>query len=66
MANADKLSLGLDDIIRNDRSSGRGGKRGMRGRGGAGRGIGRSSGSDNSFRTRGGGGIVNILTNFHS
>ena len=57
MADTDKLSLGLDDIIRKDRSSNRrGGKQGFRGRAGARptRGIGQTSG----FRTRGGGGLV--------
>ncbi len=59
MADADKLGLGLDDIIRNDRSSnrrgGRGGQRGFRGRTG-----GRGGGQINGFQTRGGGGLVNI------
>ncbi len=64
MADSDKLGLGLDDIIRNDRSSnrrgGRGGggnKRGFRGRGTSGRG----GGQTNGFRARGGGGLVNIF-----
>ena len=52
MADSDKLALGLDDIIRNNRGSNRqGGKPGFRGRGGAGRGAGQTNG----FRTRGGG-----------
>lgn len=56
MANADKLGLGLDDIIRIDRSSDRrGGRQGFRGRGG-GR-TGRGGGQMNGFRTRGGGGL---------
>ena len=60
MANLDKLGLGLDDIIRNDRSSnrrgggGRGGKPGFRGRG---------TGRNNGFQNRGGGGLVNIMIN---
>jgi len=52
MANADKLALGLDDIIRLDRPTNRrggGGNRGFRARAGRGGGSG--------FRTRGGGGI---------
>ncbi|CAF1683893.1 unnamed protein product, partial [Adineta ricciae] len=56
MADTDKLSLGLDDIIRKDRSSNRrGGKQGFRGRAGARptRGVGQTNG----FRTRGGGGL---------
>ena len=58
MAGADKLTLGLDDIIRSDPSANRrgrgagGGSRGFRGRGGRGGG--------NGFRTRGGGGIVSM------
>lgn len=57
MADSDKLGLGLDDIIRHDRSSNRrGGKRGFRGRTG-----GRGGGQTNGFRTRGGGGLVNIF-----
>lgn len=60
MASSDKLALGLDDIIRLDRSNnsrgGRGARRGNRGRpfSGTTRGGGISNGS---FRTRGGGGI---------
>ena len=55
MANSDVLGLGLDDIIRMNRTSsnrrgGRGGNRGMRGR--------PSRGGNNAFRTRGGGGVV--------
>jgi hypothetical protein len=63
MTDSDKLGLGLDDIIRIDRTSnsnrrgGRGGNRGFRGRGLGGRGGGQSNG----FRTRGGGGLVNIF-----
>ncbi len=60
MADSDKLALGLDDIIRKDRTGNRrggggsgGGNRGFRGRTGRGGG--------NAFRTRGGGGIVCIL-----
>lgn len=60
MASADKLGLGLDEIIRSDPSSnrrgGRGGKRGFRGRAG-----GRVGGQTDGFRTRGGGGLVTIL-----
>ncbi|CAF0819099.1 unnamed protein product [Adineta steineri] len=62
MADSDKLGLGLDDIIRHDRTStnrrggGGGGKRGFRGRG-AGGGAGRQGGQMNGFRTRGGGGL---------
>ncbi len=60
MANSDKLGLGLDDIIRHDRTSnrrgGRGGKQGFRGRAG-----GRGSGRTNGFQARGGGGLVNII-----
>lgn len=51
MADSDKLSLGLDDIIQKDRSNNRrggGGNRGSRGR------FGRGGG--NTFRNRGGGG----------
>jgi len=65
MTDTDKLGLGLDDIIRQDRTfnpnrrgGGRGGNRGFRGgRGGGGaRGGGNFSGMNNGFRTRGGGG----------
>jgi len=60
MADSDKLGLGLDDIIRHDRTSnrrgGRGGKRGFRGRVG-----GRGGGQTNGFRTRGGGGLPRTL-----
>jgi len=53
MADSDKLGLGLDDIIRLNRTNRRGGRgggsRGFRGRTGRGGG--------NGFRTRGGGGI---------
>jgi len=56
MADSDKLGLGLDDIIRIDRTStrrgGRGGKQGFRARGG-----GRGGGQTNGFRARGGGGL---------
>ncbi|CAF0805558.1 unnamed protein product [Adineta steineri] len=55
MTDSDKVGLGLDDIIRQDRSSRRGrggGNRGFRGRTG-----GRGGGGGNGFRTRGGGGI---------
>jgi len=62
MADSDKLGLGLDDIIRIDRTSnrrgGRGGKRGFRARGG---GSGRGIGQNNGFRTRGGGGLPRTL-----
>jgi len=55
MTDSDKLGLGLDDIIRNDRPAnrrgGRGGKPGFRGRGG-GRG-----GRTNGFQARAGGGL---------
>lgn len=63
MASVDKVGLGLDDIIRIDRTSNRrgggggaggnrgGGNRGFRGRSGRG-------GGGNAFRSRGGGGIV--------
>jgi len=59
MATSDKLALGLDDIIRSDRTTNRrgrggaGGNRGFRGRTGRGGG--------NGFRTRGGGGIVSCF-----
>ncbi len=56
MADSDKLGLGLDDIIRKDRTTNRrggGGNRGFRGRTGRGGGSG--------FRNRGGGGIVSFL-----
>jgi len=61
MADSDKLGLGLDDIIRHDRTSnrrggGRGGQRGFRGRAGGQRG-----GQSNGFQSRGGGGLVNIF-----
>ncbi len=60
MTDSDKLGLGLDDIIRNDRTSNRrgggGGNQGFRGRTG-----GRGGGRTNGFRTRGGGGLVNII-----
>jgi len=62
MADSDKLGLGLDDIIRLDRStnnrrgSGRGGNRGFRSRGGQGAGR-PTNNNSNGFRTRGGGGI---------
>ncbi|CAF2425554.1 unnamed protein product [Rotaria sp. Silwood2] len=56
MADSDKLGLGLDDIIRIDRTTtrrgDRGGKRGFQARGG-----GRGGGQSNGFRTRGGGGL---------
>jgi len=56
MADSDKLGLGLDDIIRSDRTSnrrgGRGGKQGFRGRAG-----GRGGGQTNGFRARGSGGL---------
>ena len=63
MANSDKLALGLDDLIRLDRTSGnrrgagRGGSRGFRSRG-----AGRPLNNANGFRTRGGGGIVTTKT----
>ncbi len=56
MADSDKLGLGLDDIIRKDRTTNRrggGGNRGFRARTGR--------GSGNGFRNRGGGGIVSYL-----
>lgn len=53
MADSDKLGLGLDDIIRNDRTTTN--RRGARG----GRGGFRGRGQSNGFRTRGGGGLVN-------
>ena len=56
MGDSDKLGLGLDEIIRNDRAGNRrggGGNRGFRGRTGRGGG--------NTFRTRGGGGVVSTL-----
>jgi len=62
MADSDKLGLGLDDIIRHDRTSnrrgggGRGGKRGFRGRVGGQRG-----GQSNGFQSRGGGGLPRTL-----
>ncbi|CAM4757022.1 unnamed protein product [Rotaria magnacalcarata] len=60
MADSDKLGLGLDDIIRKDRSTtrrgGRGGQRGFHTRGG-----GRGGGQSNGFRTRGGGGLPRTL-----
>jgi len=54
MADSDKLGLGLDDIIRLNRTNrrGGGGNRGFRGRTG-----GRGNGQSNGFRTRGGGGL---------
>ena len=55
MADSDKLSLGLDDIIRSDPSRNRRG----RGGGGGNRGF-RGRGAGNGFRTRGGGGIVSV------
>lgn len=69
MADSDKLGLGLDDIIRKDRTSnrrggsggaGRGGQRGFRGRTG-----GRGGGQSNGFHTRGGGGLVNIFDHLY-
>lgn len=67
MADTDKLALGLDDIIRLDRSKssrgGRGARRGGNRGGNRGRpfsGNSRGTGMNNGFRTRGGGGIVNI------
>lgn len=61
MANTDKLAMGLDDIIRTNRTANRrGGKPGFRGRGGAG--VGRGAGQSNGFRTRGGGG--GLVTTF--
>lgn len=59
MANSDKLALGLDDIIRLDRSNNpRGGRNGQRGnRGRPTSGVSRGAGVNNGFRTRGGGGI---------
>ena len=55
MANLDKLSLDLDEIIRSDRPNNRrgggGNNRGFRGRMGRG-------GGGNAFRARGGGGMV--------
>jgi hypothetical protein len=61
MAASDKLGLGLDDIIRSDRTINRrgrgGGNRGFRGRTGRGGGIG--------FRTRGGGGLVSFFKIFY-
>jgi len=64
MTDSDKLGLGLDDIIRHDRTSnrrgggggGRGGQRGFRGRAG-----GQRSAQNNGFQSRGGGGLVNIF-----
>jgi len=59
MAGVDKVALGLDDIIRSEKSSNRrggggaGGNRGFRGRSGRGGG----NGGNNAFRNRGGGGI---------
>jgi hypothetical protein len=56
MADSDKLGLGLDDIIRTDRTTNRrGGNQGFRGRTG---GRGGGGGRTNGFRTRGGGGLV--------
>lgn len=64
MADTDKLALGLDDIIRLDRSKssrgGRGARRGGNRGGNRGRpfsGNSRGTGMNNGFRTRGGGGI---------
>ncbi len=58
MADSDKLGLGLDDIIRLNRTNRRGG----RGGGGGNRGFrGRTGrGGGNGFQTRGGGGIVSF------
>ncbi len=55
MAASDKLGLGLDDIIRLDRTTNRrgGGNRGFRGRTGR--------GGAGGFRNRGGGGIVSCF-----
>ena len=56
MADIDKLSLGLDEIIRLNRTSTRrNDNRKFRTRGG-----GRRSGQNNGFRARGGGGLVTI------
>lgn len=62
MATTDKLNLGLDDIIRMDRSSNRRGGRGAGGNGGN-RGMmrgrpNRGAGGNGAFRNRGGGGLV--------
>lgn len=61
MATTDKLNLGLDDIIRMDRSSNRRGGRGAGGNGGN-RGMmrgrpNRGAGGNGAFRNRGGGGL---------
>lgn len=52
MADSDKLSLGLDEIIRKNRPFNRRGAGGNRGR------MGGRGGGGNQFRTRGGGGMV--------
>jgi len=62
MADSDKLGLGLDDIIRHDRSSiRRGGGRGGSRRGFRGRASGQRGGQSNGFQTRGGGGLPRTL-----
>lgn len=60
MASSDKLSLGLDDLIRMERSSKRGGRGSGGNRGFRGRTGGRGGGAGNGFRTRGGGGMVSL------
>ncbi|CAF3649737.1 unnamed protein product [Rotaria socialis] len=57
MTDSDKLGLGLDDIIRNDRTTNRRGGRGGGGGGNRGFRARTGRGSANGFRTRGGGGI---------
>lgn len=61
MADSDKLGLGLDDIIRLNRTGNRRGGRG--GSGGGNRGFRARSGrgGGNGFRNRGGGGIVSLF-----
>ncbi|CAF1277583.1 unnamed protein product [Rotaria sordida] len=60
MANSDKLGLGLDDIIRLDRTTNRRGGGGRGGGGNRGFRVRTGRGSANGFRTRGGGALPRI------